>query len=115
MIVDDDPDIREELASALTREGYEVTEAADGVEALDALNAPGSMTPSLVLLDMMMPRMNGNEFLDVVAEHPRHKSIPVVVVSAYPGEVRRGAKKVMPKPISLNALLDVVAEYAAPS
>src|SRR4051812_30403586 len=108
MIVDDDPDIREELAEALVREGYQITEAADGVEALDALERE---TPSLVLLDMMMPRMNGNEFLEAVSAHPQHHSIPIVVVSAYPGEVRRGARKIVPKPISLHALLDVVAEF----
>jgi CheY-like chemotaxis protein len=109
MIVDDDPDIREEMAAALVREGYEVTEAADGIEALDALAGP---KPSVVLLDMMMPRMNGNEFLDAVSERPELRKIPIVVVSAYPGEVRRGAQKVVAKPISLHMLLDVVAEFA---
>lgn len=108
MIVDDDPDIREEIAAALVREGYEVAEAGDGVEALTAIDVS---VPALVLLDMMMPRMNGNEFLEAVAQRPELGEIPIVVVSAYPGEVRRGARKIMPKPISLNALLDVVAEY----
>jgi CheY-like chemotaxis protein len=108
MIVDDDPDIREEIASALVSEGYDVSEASDGAEALAALDRA---KPSLVLLDMMMPRMNGNEFLDEVALRPDLREIPIVVVSAYPGEVRRGARKIVPKPISLSALLGVVAEY----
>jgi len=109
MIVYDDPDIREEIAEALVREGYEVTEAADGVEALAALRAP---MPNLVLLDMMMPRMDGNEFLEAISSRPELGQIPIVVVSAYPGEVRRGAKRIVAKPISLHALLDVVAEFA---
>ena len=110
MVVDDDDDIREELVSLLAQEGYAVCAARDGQEALSLLYELVTL-PSLVLLDMMMPRMNGNEFLDAVSLRPELGAMPIVVVSAYPGEVRRGARRIIPKPISLTALLDVVAEF----
>jgi CheY-like chemotaxis protein len=113
MVVDDDEDIRIEVKLALKDEGYAVCEAADGVQALEVL-AELESRPCLVLLDMMMPRMNGNEFLAAVAKAPRFASMPVVVVSAFPGTVHGGARRVVRKPFDLSELLTVVAEFCVP-
>src|SRR3954471_22023872 len=80
LIVDDDSDIRDSIAIVLEQEGYRVTTAKDGVEAIDHLHAEGS--PAVILLDMMMPGMNGWDFLEERAKEPAFASIPVVVMSA---------------------------------
>jgi CheY-like chemotaxis protein len=68
LIVDDDPEIRESMRMVLEDEGYHVREAADGVAALDELHR--DQQPCVVLLDLMMPRMNGWEFLGAAASDP---------------------------------------------
>jgi CheY-like chemotaxis protein len=109
LVVDDDEDIRSALAELLADEGHAVCEAVDGEDAFATLCAMPTL-PTLVLLDMMMPRMNGNEFLDAIARVPRLAAIPVVVVSAYAGSVRSGPRRVMAKPVNPAALLQVVDE-----
>src|SRR5437764_280073 len=59
LVVDDDPGIREALADLLGEEGYRVVTAMNGVEALDKLREPSQARPCVILLDLMMPFMNG--------------------------------------------------------
>lgn len=79
LIVDDHPVTREPLAKLLRYEGFETTSAANGVEALDA--CAGSRVPDLILLDVMMPKMNGVDFLQNVRADERLRSIPVIALT----------------------------------
>ena len=79
LVVEDDADTREMLQRMLEREGFTVTEAADGRAGLDQV---AEQRPSLILLDLLMPQMNGFEFLAELQTRPEWRSIPVVVVTA---------------------------------
>ena len=79
LVVEDTLDTRESLAFILRHKGYEVRTAADGQEALEQLKA--GARPDLILLDLMMPTMDGWEFTNRLRQHPALASIPVVVVS----------------------------------
>jgi CheY-like chemotaxis protein len=78
LVVDDDADLRRRLRGLLERDGWAVDEAADGREALDRLAAK----PSLVLLDLLMPTMDGFEFLTEFRQREAFRSVPVVVLTA---------------------------------
>jgi len=80
LVVDDDTATREALAELLSREGFATTQAADGREALDQLE--GGEEPCVVLLDWVMPRMDGESFLTARDSAPHLAAIPVVVMSA---------------------------------
>ena len=79
LIVEDDPDTREMLQRMLEREGFTVAQAEDGRAGLDKV---AEHLPSLILLDLLMPHMNGFEFLAELQTRPEWRSIPVVVVTA---------------------------------
>jgi two-component system, cell cycle sensor histidine kinase and response regulator CckA len=80
LVVDDEAAVRRFAVRVLQREGYEVLEAADGLEALEMLRA-GKVTVDLIVSDIVMPRMNGVELMQAVTESdPR---IPVVLMSGY--------------------------------
>jgi CheY-like chemotaxis protein len=111
MIVEDDPDTREMLERFLELEGFEVRTAANGQLALDALSADSAL--SVILLDLMMPVMNGWQFREAQASDPKIAGIPVVVVTA------AGAKDDIPaiqadawlsKPVDLDRLLATIGE-----
>src|SRR5436190_19900143 len=80
MIVEDDPDTREMLERFLQLEGFDVRTAANGQIALQSLQADSS--PRVILLDLMMPVMNGWQFRQAQTKDPRLSQIPVVVVTA---------------------------------
>jgi CheY-like chemotaxis protein len=80
LIVEDDPSLRSMLRLIFEFAGYEVAEAAHGRAALDLISA--SELPDVVTTDLMMPIMNGNEFIRRLRSEPRTASIPIVVVSA---------------------------------
>jgi len=79
LLVEDDPEIRKMMARTLTKAGWEVSEAGNGQEALDMVTG---LQPQLILLDLMMPVMDGFDFLTALRERPDCKHIPVVVVTA---------------------------------
>jgi CheY-like chemotaxis protein len=106
LVVDDDPTILATVAETLDLEGYPVVTAANGVEALEAIERE---MPSLVLLDMRMPVLDGWGFVRVLRE--RGLSLTVVVMTAT-ADARRwaneiGAQGVLPKPFDLD---DLIAE-----
>jgi CheY-like chemotaxis protein len=78
LVVDDDADLRRHLRGLLEKDGWAVDEAADGREALDRLAA----RPALVLLDLLMPNMDGFEFLSEFRQREESRSVPVVVLTA---------------------------------
>ena len=109
LIVDDDPNLLEVTSFVLESEGLAVETAKNGEEALALLRS--GRLPALVLLDLMMPVMNGWEFLEEVAKDPVLKAIPVVVLTAAERTKVPGATEVLSKPMDLKELLRVVARY----
>ncbi|QEG42016.1 response regulator [Roseimaritima ulvae] len=79
LIVDDDPGTRRALAKSLHEENWKVVQARDGVEAMAAVQL---QLPTVILLDLVMPRMDGFEFLHTLHQHPPWREIPVVVLTA---------------------------------
>jgi CheY-like chemotaxis protein len=79
MVVEDDPDTRELLARTLDRSGWDVVTADNGKIALEAMH---SGRPDLILLDLMMPEMDGFQFVAALKQIPEWRSIPIVVVTA---------------------------------
>jgi CheY-like chemotaxis protein len=80
LVVDDDPSLRTLLRMIFELAGYEVVEAGDGQAALDLIGGP--QLPDIVMTDLMMPVMNGNELIRRLRSESRTASIPIVVVSA---------------------------------
>ena len=111
MIIDDDPDLRETLRLLLVENGFGVSEAAGGQEALDLLATGGR--PNLILLDLMMPEMTGWQFLDRIRDTDLG-SIPVVIMTARPvvGAPPPPAKELLRKPFDRATLLGAVARCA---
>lgn len=110
LLVEDNDDVREMMAVALELGGHQVVAAPNGLAALDVLRR--SPRPSLILLDLMMPVMNGWELRSVLNSDPRLSAIPVVVVSAVTAEAaqRLPDTPFVPKPVDIDTLLDVVDE-----
>lgn len=106
--MDDDDAIREVLAEVLRDEGYEVTSASNGEQALDELRR--HRHPDLLLLDLMMPVMSGWELLELLQARSDLSQIPVVVVSAMNAP---GACEHLAKPIDLDRLLATVRRLTA--
>lgn len=111
LIVEDDADIRETLRQLLEMEGYEVQVATNGKEGLEALKT--IQRPCLILLDLMMPVMNGWEFLQARQDDIFLATIPVVVVSAIHVDQAKnpGVTGFIKKPVDLEHLLTVVNQY----
>lgn len=111
LVVDDDTDLREEVADILREEGYRVTTAANGIEALTLLRH--YQRPSLILLDLSMPLMNGWSFYTEICKDPALAKIPLVLLSgsAEAPELagKMGAGEVLQKPLTLRSLLGTVA------
>jgi CheY-like chemotaxis protein len=110
LVVEDDEAIRDSLREALESDGYQVFTAEDGKLGLEMLdNMP---RPCLILLDLMMPVMNGWQFLEKMKEDTSLATIPVVAVTAS-GE--RGktapADMLIKKPVDLDTLLSVIEKY----
>ena len=109
LVVDDDPDLLDVTSFVIETEGMAVETARNGEEALALLRT--DRQPWLVLLDLMMPVMNGWEFLAAVANDPLLTGIPVVVLTAAEHAQIPGALEVLSKPMDLKKLLQVVARY----
>src|SRR5262245_55470921 len=83
LIVEDDRELREAVGSVLEDEGCSVRSASNGAEALEILHKNGNGYPCIILLDLMMPVMNGWQFLESRKSDAKLDKIPVVVMSAY--------------------------------
>ena len=111
LIVDDDPDLLEVTTFVIEGEGLAVETAKHGEEALAVMRA--GRLPMLVLLDLMMPVMNGWEFLDEVSKDPTLRAIPVVVLTAGDHTHVPGAMAILIKPMDLGELIRVVDRYVS--
>ena len=114
LIVDDEEGVRELLSSSLEPRGYEVSTAVDGK---DALKQVARSKPDLILLDVMMPNMDGWETLDWLRRHEKTHRIPVIMLTAksdtealFKSEERKVVDYFI-KPINLQELLTFVRRY----
>ncbi|WP_434046004.1 MULTISPECIES: response regulator [Sorangium] len=110
LVVEDDLDIRSILSQLLVFEGYDVEEAADGAEALALLRR--DQPPALILLDLMMPVMDGWQLRAELQRDPALSSIPVVIVSADVRAEQEASRLrvagLLKKPLQIEPLLDLV-------
>ena len=112
LVVDDDDPLRMSLCESLVDEGYIAVGMTNGQEALDYLHGAREK-PCMILLDLMMPVMNGWQFLEEVKRDPADAAIPVVVITAN-GTVDRkalDANEVVFKPLKLDTLLDTAHRF----
>jgi CheY-like chemotaxis protein len=111
LIVEDDADLREMMAQLLSLEGYRTQTVANGVEALDVLQRGDR--PDLILLDLMMPVMDGWEFRRRQIQDPRIADVPVVVLSALDPSraVDLAGAAFLKKPLDFDRLLDLVRRF----
>lgn len=114
LVVDDDADIRETLVEVLEDAGHETISAANGIEALERLRSSDA-PPCLILLDLMMPVMDGRTFREEQLKDPALAAIPIVVLSAFRDASETAAamqaQAHLPKPVSLAELVRVVASF----
>jgi CheY-like chemotaxis protein len=117
LAAEDEPNIRRLISVQLSRSGHEVVAVEDG---LLALEAAGRLLPDLIILDVMMPGLNGFEVLERLKADPRTASIPVVMLTAKSGDdhIRHGwhagTDFYMPKPFNPEELRSVVERITAP-
>ena len=111
LIVEDDEDLREMMAQLLTLEGYDAATVSNGREALEYLHK--ATTPNVILLDLMMPVMDGWEFRRQLEADPELAPVPVIVLSAL-DQVRASkihAVAYLKKPLDFDRLLALVRTY----
>jgi CheY-like chemotaxis protein len=113
-VVDDDADIREMIALALSLFGVETTAVADGTEALEQLRA--GRRPGLILLDLMMPRLSGAQLLRSIRAEAALAAIPVVILSGAAESLQIAQAFGCPclvKPMDIDELLEMVNRFVA--
>jgi CheY-like chemotaxis protein len=116
LIVDDEPHVRR-LSRTILSKNFDVVEAEDGKQALEIAN---TQQPDVILMDMMMPKMDGLTACHVIRNDPATKSIPVIMVTAIGFELniklseQMGAAGYVTKPFSPQDLLDTIAQVLAP-
>ena len=110
-VVEDDVDTRDMLGRFLELEGFNVEVAANGRQALERLNA--GVHPCVILLDLMMPIMNGWEFRQEIENDPILREVPVVIISATTAELihKTQAAAYLPKPLDMDQLLHLVGGF----
>lgn len=113
LVVDDEPDFVQLMAYNLTRAGFEVLQATNG---LDAVHLARRYVPDVVLLDVMMPGFDGFSVCEVLGRSPVTSRVPVILVTALDGVAAQargmeaGAVKQLTKPVNLQTLLATVQE-----
>ncbi len=111
LIVDDEPDIRELLSYNLTKEGYQTYQAKNGREAIDSI---GQLSPDLVILDIMMPEMDGIETCRVIRSNPKYNDIRIIFLTAKGGDgsqiegLEVGADDYISKPLKIQIFISRV-------
>jgi CheY-like chemotaxis protein len=115
-VVEDDRDIREAVVEILEDHAYKPVPAENGAVALQRLRA-GGPDPCLILLDVMMPAMDGFQFRAEQEKDPSLAAIPVVLFTAHAAvsPTSIGAVGVLKKPIDFEALLSIIEEHCGPA
>jgi CheY-like chemotaxis protein len=111
LVVEDDADSRAALCDAMIDAGYLPFAVGDGVEALEHLRT--GARPNLIVLDLMLPRIDGWRFLSILADEPDLQGIPVLVCTGAVDPRPPGVPRdhVLTKPIKLDALMEFVTRY----
>lgn len=109
LLVEDEEELRETMRDALELNGYAVVAARDGQEALEVLDRIDNLC--LILLDLIMPRMNGWDFFARLRQRSGLAGVPVIIHSSTPNQAPEGATRVLGKPLAFDQLLAVVKEY----
>jgi CheY-like chemotaxis protein len=117
LIVDDDPDMRELIRTVLQNEGFDTVEARNGLQALRILQRPNEQT-DVVLLDLMMPTMDGFHLRMLLRQDPLLHHIPIIVMTAHSGVLGAqqdtdGPQIVLRKPLDFDALVKTISETVA--
>jgi CheY-like chemotaxis protein len=113
LVVDDDRDIRDSLVEMLEDQGYLALAAANGFEALEVMRTSAEL-PCVILLDLMMPMMDGWEFREAQLKNPAWTEIPVIVISAYTDvgtQAHALAAEHLSKPLGVRPLLEAVRRH----
>jgi CheY-like chemotaxis protein len=117
LVVDDEPDIVKVLVARLREQGYETCTASDGNQALVQAE---NHKPNLIILDIMMPGMDGTEAAQKLKENPKTKDIPIIFLSALQTKSEegqeggeKGANVILAKPFEINVLLSRIREMAS--
>lgn len=117
LVVEDDADIRDGLLDYLEDHGYQPVGAVHGRDALDRLDS-ADLRPCVIILDLMMPIMDGVAFREEQLRNPEISQIPVIIISAHADVAQRASDlKVvgqMAKPLSLPGLLEIVRRHCLP-
>lgn len=118
LLVEDDVSIREALKMLIELEGYVVFTASNGMEALDKLTMlKGECHPCLIITDLMMPIMAGDEFLKVLQASDTLVTIPIALMTASPSvplDVTNAKIPIIRKPFALDAVMDIVRNCCEP-
>jgi len=112
LVVEDEEDLRDMMRDALELSGYAVVTAEDGRDALDKIG--GIENLCLIVLDLLMPVMNGWDFVEKLRQRAELASVPVVVHSSAPGPTPAGVARVLQKPVPFESLISVIREYCGP-
>ncbi len=116
LVVDDEPNVLRSLAQYLTIEDFTVETASNGMEALEKVE---SFVPELILLDVMMPGMDGFEVLDKVKANPDHAHTPIIMLTAKDQSAdvlkgyQSGATSYLVKPFNLDELVETINQVLA--
>jgi CheY-like chemotaxis protein len=114
LVVEDDEDVSDAVRDSLEDAGYTVIVAENGVRAMDALRS-AEARPCLILLDLMMPVMNGEEFLQELQRDPSYATLPIVLLTADGSAAKKAARLNVAgglrKPVQLRELLSAVATH----
>ena len=114
LVVDDEKDITETLSFMLKAKGYDVVEGYDGEEGLKIAK---EIMPDLIILDVMMPKMNGYKIARLLKYDAKYKHIPIIMVTARGQEADKligeetGADTYITKPFEFEEVLDAVSKY----
>jgi CheY-like chemotaxis protein len=114
LIVDDEPSVRQ-LVKRFLGNNYTVLEAKDGIEAITVVN---TQKPDLILMDIMMPKMDGLAACNIIKSNRATNEIPVVMLTGVDHELNKklslelGASAYITKPFSLQDLQDVIARFS---
>lgn len=116
LLVEDETSVREVLKRKLIQDGFDTDVAEDGEEALKSLD---NAIPNLILLDVIMPKMNGFDFLEKIRSDKRYSNIPVIIISNLEGDNDRATGKnlgiidyIVKSNISLRELMSLIRQVA---
>ena len=118
LVIDDSQTIRRTAETLLMKEGYAVSTAADGFEALSKV---AELNPDLIFIDIMMPRLDGYQACALIKSNPRYASTPVIMLSSKDGLFDKargrivGSDEYLTKPFTRDELLTVIRKYVKSS